>query len=136
MYFVNISPKQLSYFQCVILVVHSVLSGSWESNPPSPYIFWVPPVFHTGKLYVNNHIASPIQIIVYLLRGLNYTGVGTDVRRMVSRSFIPPPLYSVKMIRNTICTICFSYSNCAPVWLHHVHEVNVHVGPTHIGTCG
>ena len=62
-YFVNISQKQLSYFQWVILCTCGTFRQLGKQST-SPYFFWVSPVFH--KLYANNDIAGSLQIITYL----------------------------------------------------------------------
>ena len=108
--FANIWYSVLLFNFCILLIflqsnyrtvnvycVHVALSGCWESNP-HPLIFLVSPVFH--KLYVINHIASPLQIITYF-------GILNRPEYKCEEALTPPPFfYSLKIISNTLCTIC------------------------------
>ena len=66
---------------------------------PSPYFLWVSPGFH--KLYVNYHIASPLQIITKQAWPVQMWGGW-----YMKAEALSPPLYSLKTKSNTFCTIC------------------------------
>ena len=118
--FCEYSPKQLSYFQCVILCTCGTFRQLGK-QPPLPYIFWVPQSFR--KLYVNNHKASPLQIIKYLGILIKHAWV----QMWGAEALYPLPPFPLKMMHY----LFEFFKPCAKVWLHHVPAVNV--GPAHIG---